>query len=62
VGIFLDLSKAFDVINHKLLLNKLELYGIRGNSHSLMSSYLTGRLQFVETVLYFGVGVKKKIK
>jgi retron-type reverse transcriptase len=48
LGIFLDLSKAFDVINHKLLLNKLELNGIRGNSHSLMSSYLTGRSQFVE--------------
>jgi hypothetical protein len=48
LGIFLDLSKAFDVINHKLLLNKLELYGIRGNSRSLMSSYLTGRSQFVE--------------
>jgi hypothetical protein len=48
LGIFLDLSKAFDVINHKLLHNKLELYGLRGNSHSLMSSYLTGRSQFVE--------------
>jgi hypothetical protein len=47
LGIFL-FSKAFDVINHKLLLNKLELYGIRRNSHSLMSSYLTGRSQFVE--------------
>jgi hypothetical protein len=43
MGIFLDLSKAFDVINHKF-----ELYGIRGNSYSLISSYLTGRSQFVE--------------
>jgi hypothetical protein len=48
VGIFLDLSKASDVINHKLLLNKLELYGIRGNSYSLINSYLNGRSQFVE--------------
>ncbi|PNF39982.1 hypothetical protein B7P43_G15963 [Cryptotermes secundus] len=48
LGIFLDLSKAFDVINHKLLLAKLELYGFRGISLSLMRSYLTGRSQFVE--------------
>jgi hypothetical protein len=48
VGIFLDLSKAFDVINHKLLLNKFEVYGIRGNSYSLISSYLTGGSQFVK--------------
>jgi hypothetical protein len=48
MGIFLDLTEAFDVINHKLLLAKLELCGLRGKIHSWMSSYFTGRTQFVE--------------
>jgi hypothetical protein len=48
MGIFLDLTKAFDVIYHKLLLATLELYELRGKIHSWMSSYLPSITQFVE--------------
>lgn len=44
-GIFLDLSKAFDTLDHKILIDKLDYYGIKNNSLKLLSNYLQNRLQ-----------------
>jgi len=46
-GIFCYLQKAFDCIDHNILLAKLELYGIRGVMCRLIKSYLHGRYQMV---------------
>lgn len=48
ITIFVDLQKAFDTINIKILLNKLRKMGIVGNAYKLLKSFLTGRKQYVQ--------------
>lgn len=47
-GIFIDLSKAFDTIDHNILLDKLHHYGIRGNQNLWFKNYLNNRKQFTQ--------------
>ena len=63
LGIFIDLSKAFDTIDHKNLLKKLDNCGIRGTTNKLIESYLSKREQYTEFLgeksskLYVNCGV-----
>lgn len=52
VSVFLDLTKAFDFVDHDILLQKLERYGIRGVAYDWFYSYLYGRKQCTELVKY----------
>ena len=58
IGIFIDFSKAFDTVNHKLLLQKMKLYGIQGTANQWFHDYLSNRYQYVT---YNGVKSKQEI-
>ena len=49
LGVFIDLSKAFDTVDHEILIAKLENYGIKGNNLNWFKSYLENRKQFIRS-------------
>ena len=54
-GVFIDLKKAFDTIDHKILLHKLDHYGFRGVINKWFSSYLQGRTQTTQIDSYTNI-------
>ena len=48
IGVFIDLKKAFDTVDHELLIDKFRYYGIRGIASNFLKSYLSNRTQFVK--------------
>ena len=51
-GVFVDVQKPFDTVNHDILLQKMNRYGIRGPIYDWFKSYLSDRLQFVSILGY----------
>ena len=47
LGVFIDLTKAFDTVDHNILLKKLLHYGVRGNTLKLLQSYLHNRKKYI---------------
>ena len=47
LGVFIDLSKAFDTVDHEILLTKLNYYGIAGTTCNWIQSYLDNRKQYI---------------
>jgi hypothetical protein len=63
-GLFCDLTKAFDSVNHDILLSKLEFYGINGSIGKLIKSYLNERYQrtLIKNNYSMGISEWQKVK
>ena len=48
IAVFMDLSKAFDTLDHKILIKKLHCYGVRDKELEWFTNYLNNRWQYVE--------------
>ena len=48
LGVFIDLSKAFDSVDHSILLRKLVLHGIADRNYAWIKSYLSNNLQYIQ--------------
>ena len=48
LGVFIDLSKAFDSVDHNIILEKLSMYGVKGNNLKWFHSYLSNWKQYIE--------------
>ena len=48
IGVLIDLEKAFDTVDHEILIKKVNFYGVLGVGNDWIKSYLTNRKQFVE--------------
>ena len=47
INVYIDFQKAFDTVDHTILLNKLSMYGITGSTNALLKNYLSNRYQSV---------------
>ena len=48
IGVFIDIKRSFDTINHNILIDKLEHYGVRGTANKWIMNYLNGRQRYVQ--------------
>lgn len=60
-ALYMDMTRAFDYVDHNILIDKLEKYGIRGKGLELITSYLNNRQQFTE-VVNIDIKTKKEMK